>query len=119
MWGIQSTTGGLGHPKVSWSILYFFLLAFFLLSIRCSPCFLMSSRVRTRPWSLSAKSKGSGGESGEEQAEERLWRHLHSAHVPGVSWHILEGWWHHGEIPHAEPSSTGATDWLFHPSIPG
>lgn len=97
VWGIQSTTGARGHPKLSWSEHYYFFLLFFLLSIRCSPCFLMSSRVRTRPWSLSAKSKGSGGESREERAEERPWGHLHCACVPGESQHVLEGWWHHRE----------------------
>ena len=95
VWGIQSITRSLGHAELSWSNRYFFL--FFLLSIRCSPCFLMSSRVRTRPWSLSAKSKGSGGESGEGWAGEGLRGHLRCARVPRESRHILEGWWHPGE----------------------
>jgi len=56
--------GGLGHPKLSWTDSYFFLLLVFLLSIMCSPFSLTSSRVRTRPSSLSGKSKGSRGERG-------------------------------------------------------
>lgn len=90
-WGIRTTTGGRAHPKLYSYSLYFFLPLFFLLSIRCSPCFLMSSRVRTLPWSLSAKSKGSGGESGEEWAGEGLQGHLCCGHVPGESRHGLEG----------------------------
>lgn len=96
--GIRSTRGGLGHPKLSWSDCYFFLLAFFLLSISCSPCFLMSSRVRTWSSCLSTKSKGSGGGNREKWAGDGLRGHLCCACVTRESQHVLEGWWHHSEL---------------------